>query len=153
MARVERSALLSFAPAQLFALVRDVARYPEFLPNCTAATIEADEAERMLASLSFKIIGITESFATENQATHFANGSSRLDMRLLRGPFKSLTGVWQFQPLGETACKVSLLVELEWGSPSLGRLLSPQLERAVTAVMQAFKQRAERIYGSAHRAV
>ncbi len=149
MARVERSALLSFTPTQLFALVRDVARYPEFLPNCSAASIEADTPERLLASLSFKVIGITESFATENKSACLDDGSLRLDMRLLRGPFKSLTGSWLFQPLGEAACKVSLRVDLEWGSLSLGRVLSPQLERAIAAVMQAFKLRAEAIYGKA----
>jgi len=143
MTRVERSALLAFTPAQLFALVQDVTRYPEFLPGCVAAQVEQVDGPRTLASLRFRFAGMSESFATENLAVQTSDGLHLLQMRLLKGPFKSLLGEWRFQPLGDTACKVSLTVDLEWGALSLGRLLAPQLERAIGNVMQAFKQRAE----------
>lgn len=148
MTRVERSALLSFTPAHLFALVQDVARYPEFLPGCVAAHVEQADEARVLASLRFKFAGMSESFATENLVLRTADGYSLLQMRLLQGPFKSLLGEWRFQPLGESACKVSLAVDLEWGAQSLGRFLAPQLERAINNVMQAFKQRAELLQGA-----
>ena len=78
-----------------------------------------------------------------------SEGQTALQMKLLRGPFKHLIGEWRFQPLGETACKVSLAIELDWGALSLGRLLSPQIDQAVGSVMQAFKTRAEQLYGNA----
>ena len=148
MTRVERSALLSFTPAQLFALVQDIERYPEFLPGCVAAHVEQVDGPRVLASLRFKFAGMSERFATENLATQTSDGQCLLQMRLLTGPFKSLLGEWRFQALGESACKVSLSVDLEWGALSLGRLLGPQLERAINNVMQAFKQRAEFLQGA-----
>ena len=147
MMRVERSALLSFTPAHLFALVQDVARYPEFLPGCVAAHVEEVDGPRVLANLRFKFAGMSESFATENLAVKTADEQLVLQMRLLKGPFKSLLGEWRLQPLGESACKVSLAIDLEWGALSLGRLLGPQLERAINNVMQAFKQRAESLQG------
>ena len=148
MVRVERSALMAFTPQQLLALVQDVECYPEFLPGCIAATTEVATDESMQAGLKFKLAGLTESFVTENRVSTSAEGSLQLHMRLLKGPFKSLKGQWSFQPLGEAACKVSLAVELDWGTWSLGRLLAPQIERAVGEVMGSFKQRASLLYGN-----
>lgn len=147
MTRVERTALMPFAPQQLLALVQEVARYPEFMPGCVAATVEATDGDVVRAGLSFRFAGLTESFLTENRALTDADGTQILQMRLLRGPFKSLNGEWRFQPLGDEACKVSLTVDLDWGALSLGRLLSPQLDRAVGNIMQAFKTRAEHCHG------
>ncbi len=152
MVRVERSALMGYPPAQLLALVQDVARYPEFMPGCVGATVELVEGARMQAGLRFKFAGLTESFLTENIVAASAEGHLALQMRLLRGPFKSLLGEWRFQPLGDAACKVSLSVDLDWGA-SLGRLLAPQLDRAVGGVMQAFKQRAQQLHGRDSTAV
>jgi len=152
MVKVERSALMAFAPEQLLALVEDVMRYPEFMPGCVEASVQKVSGARVEAGLSFKFAGITESFLTENVAGRSSSGDITLQMRLLRGPFKSLTGEWRFQALGEPsaaqqACKVSLIITLDWGVWSMGRLLSPQLDRAVGNVMQAFKARATQIYG------
>lgn len=149
MVRLERSALMPFTPAQLLALVQDVPRYPDYMPGCVAAQVESNEGAHTQAGLRFKFAGITESFTTENTVRTHPNGDCSLEMRLLRGPFKSLIGQWRFLPLGDAGCKVSLSVHLDWGSWSLGRLLAPQLDRAVGNVMQAFKQRADQLYGSA----
>ncbi len=149
MVKVERSALMPYSPEQLLAMVEDVARYPEFMPGCVAARVEPGSAPFVRAGLTFKFAGLTESFLTENQRRTATEGVQGLQMRLLRGPFKSLLGAWQFQPLGAAACKVSLSVQLEWGALSLGRLLAPQLDRAVGNVMQAFIARANAVYGQA----
>lgn len=149
MAQLERSSLLGFSAEQMLALVRDVTGYPAFLPACSAAHIELQEGDCTQAALSFSLAGLSESFSTENRVSEEADGTLHLDMRLLRGPFKSLTGRWTFQPLDTHACKASLAVELEWGSALLGRLLAPKLEQAIAAVMQAFKQRAMTIYAGA----
>ncbi|MES2883214.1 MAG: type II toxin-antitoxin system RatA family toxin [Pseudomonadota bacterium] len=146
MVRVERSALMAFESWQLLALVQDVARYPEFMPGCIAATVTPMDGERVQAGLRFRFAGLSESFLTENVTTPMHEGSTGLKMQLLQGPFKSLVGEWRFQSLGQGACKVSLTVELDWGVLSLGRLLGPQLDRAISTVMQAFKQRASQLY-------
>jgi ribosome-associated toxin RatA of RatAB toxin-antitoxin module len=147
MARVERSALLAFEPAQLLALVQDVERYPEFLPGCTAARVEAREGERTRARLDFRIKGLGDSFATENETAQDADGSRVLRMRLVQGPFRRLNGEWRFQPLGEGASKVSLVVDLDFGPSALQALFGKQMEQAVAAVIAAFKARAEALHG------
>lgn len=146
MIHLERSALLPHSPEQLLALVQDVARYPEFVPGCVGAVVEGVSESGTRASLQFKIAGITESFLTENSLQSGAGNSHSLRMKLVRGPFKSLCGQWSIEALGTAGSKVSLSVSLDWGGWSLGRLLIPQLERTVGAVMQAFKQRAAFLY-------
>lgn len=148
MVCLERSALMPFTPAQLLALVQDVPSYPNYMPGCVAALVESDDGLRTQAGLRFKFAGIAESFTTENTVLMHPQGDCALQMRLLRGPFKSLVGQWRFQPLGDAGCKVSLSVQLDWGAWSLGRLLAPQLNRAVGNVMQAFKQRADQLYAA-----
>lgn len=147
MARVERSALLAFEPAQLLALVEDVERYPEFLPGCTSAAVEQRQGALVHARLGFRISGLSDSFATENLSRVEDDGAHALRMRLLRGPFRQLNGEWRFQPLGEGASKASLRVELDFGPRALESLFGSQMERAVSGVIAAFKARAEAIYG------
>lgn len=148
MARVERSALLAFDPAQLLALVEDVERYPEFLPGCSSALIEQREGETVRARLGFRIKGLSDSFATENLTVTSEDGVRSLRMRLVQGPFKRLSGEWRFQPLGEGASKASLAVELEFGVLALERLFGKQMDQAVGNVIAAFKARAEALYGN-----
>ena len=148
MQQLERTALMPHTADQLMALIGDVARYPEFLPNCLSAQVEQG-SEPVRASLSFRLAGLTESFATENRASTADDGALLLDMRLLRGPFKSLSGQWRLQALGDAACKVSLAVQIDWGALPLGRLFSGQVERSVHEIIQAFRRRAETLYGRA----
>lgn len=147
MARVERTALLAFDAAQMLALVQDVVHYPQFLPGCTSAVIEQSELSRVRARLGFRVKGLTDQFATENVVSRQDDGSLLLKMRLLEGPFKRLDGEWRFLPLAEQACKISLVVELDFGLRALESLLASQMERAVSAVIEAFKTRAEALYG------
>lgn len=147
MQRVERSLLLGFTPLQLLALVQDVACYPEFVPGCVSASVEPLGDAEVRASLQFRFAGITERFTTHNKTMQTAYDEYSLQMHLLRGPFKSLMGEWRLQPLGNAACKATLRVDLDWGGFALGRLLMPQLDRAVGNVMQAFKLRAQSLYG------
>lgn len=146
MQQVERSALVPFKAKQMLALVEDIARYPDFVPGCLEATVE-HAGEPVRASLAFRFAGLTERFATENRRT-VADGVATLELRLLSGPFKQLSGAWRFQALGEAGCKITLRVAMDWGRFALGRLLAGQLDRSVGEVMQAFRQRAETLYGA-----
>ena len=149
MARVERTALLAFDAAQMLALVQDVAHYPQFLPGCTSAVVENSEGAFVRARLGFRVKGLSDQFATENETSAQEDGSLFLKVRLLEGPFKRLDGEWRFLPLAERACKISLVVELDFGLRALELLLGSQMERAVSGVIDAFKMRAEALYGKA----
>jgi len=143
MAALERSALLRFAADEMFRLVGDIEAYPQFLPGCTSAQIEHQEGELLRARVGFRVKGLADSFATENRLEE----GRRIHMRLVDGPFRQLSGAWEFRPLTEDACKVTLTLTLEFGSRLLESSLSPWLDRAVNAIIEAFRQRAEALYG------
>ena len=143
MPKLERSALLTFSADELYRLVGDIESYPQFLPGCVSAQIEHADTELVRARLGFKVKGLSDSFATENRLEH----GSRIQMKLLEGPFRQLSGVWEFQPLTERACKVTLRMSLEFGNRVLESALTPWLDRAVGSLMDAFCQRAVAVYG------
>lgn len=143
MAQLERSALLAFRAEDLFRLVGDIEAYPQFLPGCVSAQVESADAEVVCARLGFKVKGLSDSFATENRMLQ----GQRIEMRLVEGPFRSLAGTWEFQPLAERACKVTLRLSLDFGNRLLEKSLGPWIDRAVGGVMDAFKLRAEAEYG------
>src|ERR1700692_3714457 len=94
---VERSALVTYTAAQMFALVDDVARYPEFLPWCSGARVqEISETER-LASVKGGRGLLRTDFTTRNTLEKDA----RILMQLVDGPFRALTGEWRFESIGD----------------------------------------------------
>lgn len=144
MRTLDRSALMPFAAADLFALVADVAAYPEFLPGCVSAQIESEEAladdqRRVRARLGFRVSALSDSFATENLLL----AGRRIEMRLLQGPFRKLEGVWEFKALDPRACKVSLALSVDFASRIMEATLAPAMDRAVNGIIEAFRQRAE----------
>lgn len=143
MPKLERTALLTFSADELYRMVGDVESYPHFLPGCVSARVEHAGGAFVRARLGFRVKGLSDSFATENRMQH----GSRIEMILLEGPFRHLSGAWEFQPLAERACKVTLRLSLEFGNRMLESTLTPWIDRAVLGVMDAFRQRAETIYG------
>ncbi|MES2489559.1 MAG: type II toxin-antitoxin system RatA family toxin [Pseudomonadota bacterium] len=145
MAKLERSALLTFSADELYRLVADIESYPQFLPGCVSAKVESADETLVRARVGFRVKGLSDSFATENRMEQ----GTRIHMKLLEGPFKQLSGVWEFQPLAERACKVTLKISLEFGSRIMEGTLAPLINSAIGSVMDAFKQRAEVVYGKA----
>lgn len=143
MAELERSALLRFPAPAMYRLVGDIEAYPQFLPGCVSAVIESSDPEQVRARLGFRVRGLSDSFATENRL----EPGTRIHMRLVDGPFRQLAGAWEFLPLGDDACKVRLKLSLEFGNRMLESTLSPWLDRAVNGLIDAFRQRAEALYG------
>lgn len=127
----------------MYALVGDVEAYPQFLPGCINATVEHSEGPRVRARLGFRVKGLSDTFATEN-----LHGAGRIEMRLLDGPFRALTGCWEFLPITERACKVTLQLDLDFGNRLLESTLAPWVDRAVIEVMEAFRLRAGALYGN-----
>ena len=89
---VERSALVTHKPAQMFALVNDIARYPEFLPWCVGARVEEVSPLERIATLQVARGVLQTEFTTRNTLTQDA----LIHMQLLHGPFRDLIGEWKF---------------------------------------------------------
>ena len=147
MKTVHKSVLIWYSPEEMFALVTEVARYPEFLPWCDHASVLAVESDGMKAEIGIAFAGIHQTFTTRN--THAAGREVRI--KLVDGPFSSLEGCWKFQPLGQgeqRACKVSLDLHYGFKSAALGAVVGPVFDKIAGNLVDAFVKRAEQVYGA-----
>lgn len=143
MPQIEKSALVMYSTKEMFDLVNDVNAYPEFLPHCSGAKIVALNGNIMTASLEIAKAGMSKWFTTENQL----QGGEEISMRLVDGPFKFLTGRWQFTELDESACKVSLKLEFEFSSKLVELAFGRVFNEVAKNMVAAFTQRAKHVYG------
>lgn len=143
MTTISKSALVAHSPEQMFKLVDDIEAYSEFLPWCGKATEVSRDENNVEASLLISHSGINKEFTTLNKNIY----AEKIEMHLVNGPFKNLDGVWLFEPLGETACKVSLNLEFEFSSKIIGITLGPVFSKIANSLVDAFIKRAEIVYG------
>tara|TARA_Y100001960_G_scaffold55558_1_gene56996 strand:+ start:669 stop:1097 length:429 start_codon:yes stop_codon:yes gene_type:complete len=142
MPKVTRSALVSFSADQMFSLVNDVARYPEFLPGCSGSRVIESSDSAMVASVDVSKAGISKTFTTSNR---LAEGAEIL-MELVDGPFKKLQGGWYFTPLDDQACKVELKLEFEFSSRMIEMAFGKIFNELTSNMVNAFTQRAKQVY-------
>jgi len=139
MPQIERSALVEHPAEQMFDLVNDVAAYPQRFHWCAGAEVLESSAERMLARLDLGIGAVHTWFSTENRL----HRPDRIEMNLHDGPFRHLVGIWRFQPLAETACKVSLTLDFEPASRLLLPVLNLGLRKLADQMVDDFVRVAE----------
>jgi ribosome-associated toxin RatA of RatAB toxin-antitoxin module len=138
--------LVPYTASQVFAVVDDVGSYHRFLPNCagsgvtarTAAYSAERSAERVLGYMDLAFLGMRYRLDSDNIHT----APSRIDMRLLKGPFKTLTGQWSFTPLGDagtvSGCKVSYAMQWQYDSAVLAMTLGQRFESIAKQLLDAF---------------
>jgi ribosome-associated toxin RatA of RatAB toxin-antitoxin module len=139
---VERSALVTFTPAQMFALVNDVSRYPEFLPWCVAVRIEDVSPTERLAALKIAHGVLQTEFTTRNTLTL----NKQIDMRLTHGPFRDLIGAWRFDAIGDRGSRVHFKVEFEFKNRLTSAAFNAVFETLCGSIVDAFVTRAQKIY-------
>jgi ribosome-associated toxin RatA of RatAB toxin-antitoxin module len=119
MTTIQRSALVDHSAARMFALVNDVAAYPRRFTWCNEAQVLESSDTHMVARLDLGLGALKTWFTTRNtfSAPH------HIDLALVDGPFRKLSGRWEFHALDESACKISLSLSFE---PAM-RLLGPAM--------------------------
>ncbi|MBZ4022890.1 ubiquinone-binding protein [Rhodobacter sp. TJ_12] len=141
---------MPYTAAQMYGLVADVARYPEFLPWNSAARIRSRKpgpepgTEVMEADLviSFKVF--RERFGSRVVLTPEKH---RVDTRYLDGPFKYMHSWWQFEDRPEGGCKVDFFVDFEFKNALLQGVIGIVFDQAMRMIVQAFEDRAKALYG------
>lgn len=142
MTRIERSAYVPFTAKQMFDLVNDVKAYPLFLPGCNSASVISQTEEQIVASLEVSKGPVKQSFTTRNVLTH----AERIEMNLVKGPFKQLHGVWHFNELSEGNCKISLTIDFEL-SGMLKFAFGGVFSQVAGSMVDSFSKRAKVVYG------
>jgi ribosome-associated toxin RatA of RatAB toxin-antitoxin module len=142
MPSIQRSALVAHSAEAMFELVNDVAAYPQFLPGCSDSKVLEASEDNMKASLLVAKAGIKQWFTTHNMLEQ----GKRIDMHLVDGPFRSLTGGWTFSALSEEACKIELRLDFEFSSKLAELAFGKVFNSLATNMVQAFTERAKRVY-------
>jgi len=145
MTSVQRSALVPYPPAVMYALVADIERYPQFLPWCSAARIDSADIGTVQATIEINFRGLRQRFTTRNTNTPV----ERITLELVEGPFRHLKGVWTFTPLGPDSCKIQCSMEYEFRSALLDRLVGPVFGQIANTMVDAFVRRAAAVVGTA----
>ena len=146
MKTVKKSVLLWYSPEEMYALVTDVAAYPQFLPWCDHAAVVAEDAQGVTAEIGIVFGGIRQTFTTRNLHTP----SSEVAMQLVSGPFSQLDGCWSFAAIADgsqRACRVGLLLNYGFDNITLGKVVGPVFDRIAGSMVDAFVKRAEQVYG------
>lgn len=142
---VKRSALLPYRARDLFHIVNDVGRYPEFLPWCSEAEVHSAGPEEVTATLSLASRGLRESFTTRNRLVPF----ERIELELVSGPFRDFRGGWRFTPVGDAGCRVELDLEFQFGGVRqvVSSPFAKVFTRAADQLVSAFCLRAQALLG------
>lgn len=145
---VNKSALVPYTAAQMYALVNDVERYPQFLPWCRSTRIISSTPEEMCATLELARGGFHRTFTTCNRL----DPGHSIVLALDRGPFRHLEGHWRFEDLGPEGSKVSLNMEFEFAGAVLDLMAGPVFHEISNSLVTAFTRRAAALYGKSPRA-
>lgn len=142
MAHIFHEVIEPYSIEQMFALVNDIERYPEFVPDCIATGIIRKQDNVVAAFIEVEKFGFKKSFTTLNQI----NEPHSIDLTLLEGPFKHLSGKWQFTALNDTECKISFSLDFEFQNKLLDMTMTPVFKEVMTNMVEAFFKRARQIY-------
>jgi ribosome-associated toxin RatA of RatAB toxin-antitoxin module len=143
MTIIQRSALLPYPAERLFELVNDIEAYPRYMDGCVGAQVMHRSEEVIEARLDLARAGIAQSFATRNRS----QPHHTIELELLEGPFESFHGRWQFQGLGDMACKVSLDLEFTFNNGLLGAAAAKLFDSVTGNLVDSLGRRARELYG------
>ncbi|MDE8347854.1 MAG: type II toxin-antitoxin system RatA family toxin [Acidocella sp.] len=139
--------LVPYTPAQLFALVADVAKYPSFLPWCVGARIRSKQGNVLVADLTIGFGPFREGFTSRVTLTPpDATSYCAINVKYENGPFKYLHNEWKFTPDAQ-GCVVDFYVDFEFRNIVLQKAIGVVFTEAVRLMVNAFLKRARTVYG------
>ncbi len=146
MPKFENHRPVKHSAEDMFALVADVEKYPQFLPLCDALTVrsrkERDGKTLLLADMTVGYKAIRETFTTQ---VLLNPAELTIDVKYIEGPFKYLDNRWLFKPAPQ-GCVVDFYIDYEFKSRILGAVMGSMFDRAFRMFAEAFEQRADKIY-------
>jgi len=142
MAQVRKTVIINHSAGDMYLLVDDVLKYPEFLPWCGGVDLIQQDAQSTVATLHIAYHGLHQKFTTENTKTF----PSSMNIQLKDGPFKHLDGNWQFLALNEEACKIEFSLNYEFANHFLEKIIAPVFNHIASTFVDEFVARADEIY-------
>jgi coenzyme Q-binding protein COQ10 len=135
--------------ADMFDLVADVERYPEFVPLCRALKVrqrvaQPEGVEVVVADMTVAYKLISETFTSR---VTLDRPNLQILVEYLKGPFSRLENRWNFRPIAERACEVEFVISYEFRSRTLAMLMGSMFDLAFRRFAAAFEKRADQVYG------
>ena len=135
--------------AEMFDLVADVERYPEFVPMCRALKVrqrtpEEESVEVIVADMTVSFKLVRETFRSR---VTLDRPKLKILVEYLQGPFSHMQNRWTFKPTGDEACEIEFFIDYEFKSRTLGMLMGAMFDAAFRRFAVAFEQRADQVYG------
>lgn len=138
---------LPYSPDQLYQLVAEVERYPEFLPWCVASRIRKREGNVFFADLVIGFKMVRERFTSK-----VILNTGRIEVTYTDGPFQYLNNHWIFEAAADGGTDIDFFVDFEFRSKLLQKLIGALFNEAVRLMVAAFEKRARQLYGVDGRA-
>ena len=134
---------------QMFDLVADVERYPEFVPLCRSLKIRQrtqtpDGTEIVVADMTVSFKLVRETFTSR---VTLDRPNLKITVEYLRGPFSSMENRWTFEPKSDESCDVGFFIAYEFKSRMLAMLMGTMFDAAFQRFAAAFEKRADKVYG------
>ncbi len=150
MPKFETIRQVRHSPEEMFALVADVERYPEFLPMCERLVVrsrrEREGITMIVADMTVGYKALSETFTSQ---VVLRPDHNRIDVRTVEGPFKRLENHWNFEPTPDGGTTVRFRIEYEFKSRLLATIVGSMFDRAFRMFAEAFEKRADAVYGAA----
>lgn len=147
MAEIIKSAIVPYSSEQMLQLVNQVELYPDFLQWCEKGFIKETFDDGYLAGMLIKIGGVEVEFSTRNMVEKDGDFIN-LMMSLESGPFKKLSGQWQFHQFPAFGSKVELQLQYEIKSQILGKMFTKGFNQLAASLVNDFVNRAGVLYAN-----
>lgn len=135
---------LPYTPEQLFDLVADIEKYPEFLPWCLAARILSKSETEIVADLSVGYKFFREIFRSRVHLTP----KTRIDVEYLNGPFHSLSNHWSFIKSSDFGTNIEFFIDFQFRNSLFQSATQRVFESAFNQMLHSFEKRAQQLYGN-----
>jgi coenzyme Q-binding protein COQ10 len=143
MHKYSNSIVLPFNAKQLYEIVIDVEAYPDFLPWCLSSRIvKKYDDNNFDAELTVGYKAIDEKYISRIKAEY----EKKIISKAISGPFKSLNSSWHFKNIDKKQCRVDFMIEYQFKSFFLDKVMGSLFKKATIKMLDAFEQRARSLY-------
>jgi coenzyme Q-binding protein COQ10 len=136
-----------FSVEQLYQLVVDIEKYPEFLPWCTAARVLEESDHMMVADLIISFKAFTEHYRSQVDLIPPNKGEAAVNVSLISGPFKHLNNNWKFKTKKNGGTLIEFFIDFEFKSALLQNLIGLLFNKACQKMVESFEVRAKDLFG------
>ena len=139
--------ILNYTARQVYDLVIDVERYPEFVPWCSKCRIIETNESDIIAELEVKFGPFNKSYISKISHGHI-DDAYFINISQISGPFENLDTKWKFEKNGKFSTKIYFSINFNFSSKILSKMISSVFELATKDMVNAFEDRAKEIYGN-----